>query len=290
MALSSSAVLADKATLQQLTNHLPTLVSVLLVVAIAYTLAQLTWQFYPQDEADVAVVDTRRNPVTPVSRGNRVRDITTSYLFGRVQAGKPVVNTTRAPVSRLNLTLRGVLAANPDSLASAIISKGKGGKEDIYGVGDSIQRGVKLSEIHNDYVIIESQGKREKLVLTKETANNGRQPLLRTTQTSSSNPTTLKEVRKQIMKNPVSFGDYAVPIVYKENGKQIGYRLRPQAKGELLTQYGIQPDDVITKINGVKLDNPQSGIKALRELSSATEVNLTIKRGGSYVPLNIQLQ
>lgn len=32
------------------------------------------------------------------------------------------------------------------------------------------------------------------------------------------------------MSNPTSFGDYALPVVVKENGKQVGYRLQPQKK------------------------------------------------------------
>lgn len=92
------------------------------------------------------------------------------------------------------------------------------------------------------------------------------------------------------MSNPTSFGDYALPVVVKENGKQVGYRLQPQKKGEMLSALGLQPTDIIIAINGVKLDQPQNGINALRTLSTAAEISLTLKRNGAEVPLNIQLQ
>ena len=74
-------------------------------------------------------------------------------------------------------------------------------------------------------------------------------------------------VRQEILQNPTSFGDYALPVVVKQNGKQVGYRLQPQQKGaELMQQAGLEADDIITEINGIKLDNPQNGIGALRQL------------------------
>ncbi|MCK4834573.1 MAG: hypothetical protein KAT12_07335, partial [Gammaproteobacteria bacterium] len=100
----------------------------------------------------------------------------------------------------------------------------------------------------------------------------------------------LKQIRGNILKNPTSFGEYALPVVVKENGKQIGYRLQPQQKGQLLSELGIQANDVITRINGVELNKPQNGISALRKLSTAKNLNIVVKRNGAEVPLNISLQ
>ena len=80
-------------------------------------------------------------------------------------------------------------------------------------------------------------------------------------------------------------------MVVRQNGKQIGYRLQPQEKGkEMLEQAGLEPSDIITSINGIRLDDPQNGINALRKLASAASINITVMRNGNEVPLNIQLQ
>ena len=186
-------------------------------------------------------------------------------------------------------------------LASAIISQGKAGKEDIYSVGDRLPGGVLVKEIHAEHVMLERNGRLETLKLQKESGADdilssgaGSQETgssrLRSLTSSTSPGEALNEIRSEIMKNPTSFADYALPIVVKENGKQIGYRLQPQKKGELLSELGIQSGDVITQINGVKLDKQQNGISALRKLTTASNVNIVVKRNGAEIPLNISLK
>ncbi len=199
----------------------------------------------------------------------------------------------KVPETKLNLTLKGVLAAKPMSRASAIIAKGKSGKEDIFSVGDKMPGGILIKEIHPEYVVLERNGRLETLKLQKVSgvagftrSNNSRSSSAR----ARSPAAALKEIRGDILKNPTSFGDYALPVVVKERGRQIGYRLQPQKKGELLAELGIQSSDVITQINGIKLNKPQNGIKALRKLSTAKNLNIVVKRNGAEIPLNISLQ
>ncbi len=293
MNFAQVAALANKPLLQQLNLALPKIVSIVLVIAIGYTLATLSWQVYQSQqppETPVAANNSNNVKITRQAKQD-VRQITTAWLFGKAQNTVAAPVQENAPVSKLNLVLRGVLAADPQELALAIIANGKGGKEEIYAVGDTIQRGVKLSEIHPDHVIISRNGLAEKLVLVKSSGKFSSNSYNRNQSSGQTAKTTsLREIRQQIMSNPTSFGDYALPIVVKQNGKQVGYRLKPQKKGDLLMQYGLLPSDIITEINGVKLDKPQNGIKALRELSTARSVTLTVKRGQSFVPLNIQLQ
>lgn len=291
MPLSASTLLQDRAALQKAAAMLPHAVSLVLVVALAWTLANIGWQLLAPQQP--AVAPGLVTPTTGTASKPRfsVSDITRRHLFGKESSAPLLPVQTKTPVSKLNLTLRGVLAAEPSNLSTAIISAGKGksGREEIYAVGDTIQNGVKLHEVHGDHVIIDRQGRLEKLVMPED--KGGEVSLTRASATGApGRSASLGDIRKQIMSNPTSFGEYALPIVVKQNGKQVGYRLKPQKKGELLSQYGLQPSDIITEINGVKLDNPQNGIQALRELSTAGSVDLMLKRGNSFVPLNIQLQ
>jgi len=180
-------------------------------------------------------------------------------------------------------------------MASAIIAQGKSGKEDIYGVGDKISGGVLIKEIHPEHVVLERSGRREILKLQKISGVNLKSTRQAKTNLSSGRSTrtsdrALSNIRTSILKNPTSFADYALPVIVKENGKQIGYRLQPQEKGELLTEMGLQPTDVVIQINGVKLDKPQNGISALRKLSTAKNLDIVVKRNGAEVPLSITLQ
>lgn len=290
------AQLNNPAMLQQLNRKIATVVSLLLIVACAYLLVQITWMFLPQDDADIAPTQKQTRPVINAPKQqDSFRKLTGANIFG-VSETAAVQKPSKAPETKLNLTLKGVLAATPMEMASAIIAQGKSGKEEIYGIGDRMPGNVLIKEIHPEYVVLERSGRLETLKLQKisgvegfdnKSASSGE---ARRSGTSAGQVTQLKQIRSNIMKNPTSFGEYALPVVVKENGKQIGYRLKAQKKGELLSELGIKATDVITQINGVKLDQPQNGISALRKLSTATNLDIVVRRNGAEVPLNISLQ
>lgn len=293
--------LNNPAVLQKLNSKGALVTSLLLVIACAYLLAELTWMLVPQEQSTELDMPSASRPVSSTSQSpqNRVRQLAAANLFGSAQVKS--VQPATAPETKLNLTLRGVLAATPMELASAIIAQGKAGREDIYSVGDRLPGGVLVKEIHAEHVMLERNGRLETLKLQKETgtddilssgsASQGSGSSRLRSLTSSASPgEALNQIRSEIMKNPTSFADYALPIVVKENGKQIGYRLQPQKKGELLSELGIQSGDVITQINGVKLDKQQNGISALRKLTTARNVNIVVKRNGAEIPLNISLK
>jgi len=282
---------------QMLTLHkkLSLITSVLLIIAIAWALAEITWLFFPDDEPEHASHFSAKPVTSNNQQQQNFRRLTASSIFGTSTAAIP--NTTKkTPVTKLNLSLKGVLAANPQTLASCIISQGRSGKEEIYGIGDKLKGGVTIKEIHPDHVVLERRGRAEILKLQKQSGlGPGAITRIKTQNNLRSigalTPAqALTNIRKEILKSPASFGDYALPMLIKENGKQIGYRLQPQSKGKLLADLGLQPNDVITEINGVKLNKPQNGIAALRKLSSAKNLNLMVKRNGSSIPLNIQLK
>ena len=286
--------LNNPVVLQQLSQRLAVLSSLLLIVACAWLLVELTWLFFPQDDqTTLPVQQQNRALINKQTQQNSFKSLTTANIFGVSDKAVPQ-KQLKVPETKLNLALKGVLAANPMSRASAIIAKGKSGKEDIFSVGDKMPGGILVKEIHPEYVVLERNGLLETLKLQKVSGigglglSNSRRPS--SSARARSPAAALKEIRGDILKNPTSFGDYALPVVVKENGKQVGYRLQPQKKGKLLAELGIESSDVITKINGVKLDNPKNGIVALRKLSSAKTLIIVVKRNGAEIPLNISLQ
>jgi general secretion pathway protein C len=285
--------LNNPVVLQQLNQRLAAIASLLLIVACSWILVEATWLLFPQDdETTLSLQQQNRTPLDRQTQQNSFNKLTAANIFGVSEKTAPS-KQVKVPETKLNLTLKGVLAANPMSRASAIIAKGKSGNEDIFSVGDKMPGGILIKEIHPEYVVLELNGRLETLKLQKTSgvegftrSNNSASP----SSGANSPAAALKLIRGDILKNPTSFGDYALPVVVKENGKQIGYRLQPQKKGQLLAELGVQSSDVITKINGVKLDNPKNGIVALRKLSSAKDIIIVVKRNGVEIPLNISLQ
>jgi general secretion pathway protein C len=267
---------------------------VILIVACSYTLAKLTWLLIPNNEqVQHAPVQQKTNTTaSDISlQQQKIQQITQVHLFGvyQTKATQPV--KTDAPETRLNLTLKGVLAATPMESASAIIAMGKSGNEDIYSIGDKVSSAT-VKEIHSDRVILERNGRYETLRMPKEFSEN---TLIQSTNSSdmSSAPKTpgrvLSDIRQQILKNPTSFGQFAIPIPYNVNGKLKGYKLRPQSDRALFDQVGLSPDDVITSINGVELDDPSKGLAALRSLQRAKQINIKVLRNGAEIPLNFEI-
>jgi general secretion pathway protein C len=288
-----TTLFANAAYLQQINQRLPAIISLLLVLACAHALAKISWMFLPESETSVQQRATTRTPI--INRANQdqsIRQVANAHLFGEMQHAAPTRPST-APETRLNLVLRGVIAAEPMSRSQAIIARGKNGMEEVYAIGDKMPGGVTVEEVHPDHVILNRGGQYETLQLIKDEDVG----TIQTSDESSDFPTSdsagqqLVSIRQEILQNPTSFGDYALPVVVKQDGKQLGYRLQPQQKGnELMQEVGLEADDVITEINGIKLDNPQNGIGALRQLSSANSISITVMRNGNEVPLNIQLQ
>jgi general secretion pathway protein C len=273
--------------LKPLLKHLPDVTSMLLVIAIAHILAVITWALLSDPEA---ITTAPLSPVKTMSQSNNqqaFRQLTNAHLFGIMGVSKPTA-VTHVPETKLNLVLKGILAAELMERASAIISRGKGGKEEVFGLGDKMPGGVTIKEIHSDHIILDSRGKLETLRLSKDSGNGS--VSLHSKTKGKSKLKTLKNIHKKIATNPASFTEYALPVVVKKNGRQLGYKLQPRQNSDVLRQMGIQPTDTITSINGMKLDNPTNSLRALRKLKTAKQINLMVLRNGERVPLNIKLQ
>ena len=276
---------------QKINRSLPVVFNVLLILAISFILAQLTWLLIPgepESQPPSTKSSTLKNAQRHSEQQSKIQKITQAQLFGKYEAVINKTVKTVAPDTRLNLELKGVLAADPMDQASAIISLGKRGEENIYGIGDKVS-GATVKEIYPDHIIIERSGRRETLRLPKEFSSN---TLIKTNAASNKKASpgaVLGKIRKKIRKSPTSFGQYAIPVPYTENGKLRGYRLQPQKDRTLFDQVGLNPSDVIVGVNGVKLDNPANGLIALRALQSAKKINLTILRNGAEIPLSFEI-
>ena len=287
--------------LQPLLKRLPVVINFVLIIACAQLMSEIIWMLLDDSRTETMAVNAPLNSATnkdisnaKQSQQQAFRNLSSAHLFGTAETKTAAVSTDKLPETKLNLVLKGVLAAGTTALASAIIAQGKNGKEEIYGIGDKIPGGITLKEIHPEHIILERQGRLETLRLEKSKGadltytRNMRPSSASTISTASSQK--LKDIRSDIIKNPAAFRKHALPVVVRENGKQIGYRLQAQQNSDLLTQAGLEPSDVITSINGVKLNDMKNSISALNALRSANNVNITVKRNGAEIPLNIQLQ
>lgn len=279
---------------------MPTLASVVLLIIAAYSAAEITWQLLePAPSVRSKPIQQINQKVSQASNNQfqqKMIQLNNAHLFGVANAPIKQQIAKDAPETTLNLVLRGILAASPMSLASVIISSGKHGKELTYGIGDSVPGNATIEEIYQTHVILMRNGRHETLKLPEKSVGGTASKTTRTNKAGAINlnqtpDRILGDIRRNIMKNPTSFGEYAIPVPVSKNGKLQGYRLRPQKKGrELFKQFGLQRNDIVTQINGVALNDPVQGIAALRKLTNATSINLTVMRNGTETPLQFNIR
>ena len=277
-------------------GRLARLVNGLLVIWLAWLLAEMSWMLLPDtrtsEAQSVAVVPGQ---VTRQAPRIDERQIASWHLFGEAGKDKPVKKTAvNAPETRLKLTLRGVFASDDSSSASsarAIIGDPRG-KEDSYAPGDPLPGGATLSEIYPDRIILERNGRFETLRLPRKTMNTGSARLgSRSTvrSTSSGNAAAFSKYRREIKKNPASLMNYVRATPERKDGKFIGFRLQAGKDPGAMKELGLKPGDVVTSINGVQIDSPAKGMKAMQALGEGDSVNITLLRGGQETSMSLTL-
>jgi len=300
-----------------LTQVMPPIISVLLVLSIASQLASLTWQVLPL-KASVPVPATTvvtfnggiKN--TQIVQKNIGAQIASWHLFGVVpiEAPKPVVIAPvvpqEAPDTTLNLTLKGVVASH-DMLSAWAIIADRSGNEDTYGINADLPGGAVLKEIYADRIILLHNGQFETLRLpednlpdNKRNNRNGNQSSRNTpsynNQVSRYTPPSrssgnvqqlsyeatqiVKSYKQKLLTDPQSVMNTLRAEPYRRSGKLAGYRIFPGRDKSLFGKVGLQPGDVVTAVNGIALDSPLKGLEVMKNISDASEVSVDILRNG----------
>ena len=275
--------------------------SLLLIVAIVWCGVRIALAMWPRGDAAANVVPARLPeanssvPTVSVSRW---------HLFGNAGAG--VANLRTLPASTLALALRGTVAERDPTTGVAVI--GDGQNERAYRVGDEIDTGVSLVEVHTDHVVISRDGTRESLILPREAAGaaqpgpifdlsaantSARKPATPTTEATPApyTPPQLangavdwEKSMEQVRNNPAQFTQLATPVI--EDGKLLGMRVRG-LDAATMTKLGLEAGDLVTAVNGITIDSPQRAAEILASVQNATSVRVTVQRNGQPVDVTV---
>jgi len=179
----------------------------------------------------------------------------------------------------------------------------------VVAVGEKIERAT-LEEVYPRYVVINNGGKRERIELPKPAiASTGSVASASRTATPATSaepqpspsadsgavdvsqlPQTPGALRDYMVRNPSTMQQLMDVRPFRQNGRVVGYKLNPKQDASLMRNFGIEPGDVVVALNGVKLDNQRRGLKALRQLVTAQQVDMTLLRNGAEIPVSISLQ
>lgn len=271
--------------------RLRALVHVLLILLLAYSLAQLSWRLLPAvEQQGLLPTPTLLGKAVPRSVNNsRVQQLPGWHLFGEVpkQVVAPELAPIDLPETNLKLTLRGLIASPDQNEARAIVA-GPSGKEDFYKIGDKLPGNVELKEIHADRIVIQRGGRYETLKLPKESlgivskrsASRSASQRRNTRVAPRRQPSSLRQFRDTLLNDPQKIADLVSIQPARKNGRFVGYKLQPGRDAGFMTRYGLLPGDVVTSVNGVELDSPSKGFGLMKSLSSASTLDLVVDRNG----------
>ena len=288
-------------------------VNAILVILLAGSLAQLTLAFLssrlsPAVRPMSAREASAAEPASPVGQVDYAT-ITAWHLFGRMEANQPVAAPPPViPVTPLDLRLAGVFFIEQnDNRALALIAEG-GGLERGYRIGDSLPGGARLEQIQRDHVVVSRQGRREVLNLPKldeavrppspipeDPPSVEPMPEPEPEPAGSAEPQVIdatavaQQLRGEAAARPQVLQNIAFATPYVQNGQFVGFRLRPGRDRRLMRQLNLHSGDVITEVNGTRINNPMQGFAILREVLNADQINVRVLRGGAEIPLAFSL-
>jgi len=278
-------------------RRLPFFIFLGLVVLIAYLAARLSWQFM----APGIAMNTSTTPAGAHQAGasragqSPVKQIQSAHLFGVAEHSASNQAAVNAPKTSLDLTLLGVAAGAGHFPSQAIIANGSNQNQHTYAVGATLPGGAVIRTIEAERVVIAHNGRLESLSLPKAgtsilAANmhfgSGNHVSVQRTHRLSVSP----QFRRKVEQHPQSLAQFMHIQPYAAKGKLQGYRVFPGSNPALFHRSGLQPGDVITKVNGNSLTNNASAMQAMAQLRHAKgAVNLDVLRHGKHVHVTVKL-
>jgi general secretion pathway protein C len=301
--------MAAVATLPRLAQSrwLPALVIALALLWMTLSVTRLAWQWLTP-EPDSTPLEGLAMTTAAIDRSLPLAQF---RLFGSAvdPAGGAYAD---APDTTLNFTLKGTNSHHLQNLARAVIADDQQ-MEKVYKVGDEFPNGVRVQAIYPDRVVLNAAGRIEVLRLRQALTSrstggsgpaadrrspvapgrdgliglNGAQPALPTApggvnpMAVVTTPIDWEAVRQQAIADPGSIAKAFSVLPVLIDGKLAGVRVSSNTYGEQLAQAGLKPDDIVTAVNGRRLDSIESGYAALDSLKSVGTVTLTVNRDGS---------
>lgn len=280
-----------EATLRRWTHLLqsagPNLVSVLLILLLAWLLADFTWSLIPRKSSQSVTTATPATAVRPQLEAAQVAD---RHLFGTASVQG---NASNAPDTTLNLTLHGIVAGKRASDSRALIVAN--GDEEPYAIGAQLPGGAVIRSIYPDRVLLERNGQLEALRLPRDDSNGvggdaGPQPSMAVQRRAMMpGPQSLGQLRQEIANNPQRLMDVVRAMPVMDHGKLTGYRIYPAGNPSMFNQLGLRPGDVVTAVNGIPLTDPAQSMRVLSSLKTTEQVSVNLTRNGQQQTQVLQM-
>jgi general secretion pathway protein C len=262
-------------------RYLPPGVTAVLVIAIAYQLATLTWTVMPGSAPSVDFAPAPRAAAGDAPASADFSALRESHLFGEADdaPAPPPSAVVDAPDTTLSLTLKGILSREEDPNGGAIISANRGEDRD-YTVGQTIEGadGATLHSVYPDRVLINRAGQLETLRFPKELSATASPMTMMPSAPQTQLPS--GSLRDVISENATRITEIVRIAPHVQEGQVVGFRVNPGRDGAAFEALGFRPGDVVTDVNGTVLDDPSQGLQVFQSLGETSQANVTVLRDG----------
>ena len=271
--------------LSAINKTLPRWVALLLVIGIAWQLAQVIWMLMPGSDAGDQVIapPVQISRSTPTASAVNVQNIANAHLFGEADPEEviapPQENLENLAETRLNLSLKGTIASDDQAASIAIIADA-GNEEKVYLVQDTVAPGATLHAIYADRVVLNRGGILEVLKLPKEFPQGTTAVRRNTTTVSRAATRNPQSIQNVVTQNVTKLADVIRPTPYYVSGQMQGYRVYPGRDRNQFAALGLRPGDLIKDIDGAALTNPQQATQIFQGLGEKEQVSVTVERNG----------
>ena len=273
----------------------------LLLLLFLWLTTQFVWSFWPQS-TPTQDVSTPTNSTAPQFNLNRVLS---ANLFGTPDQAEEAPAQITAPVTRLNLKLRGVYSSE-ETYASAMIEHNR--TQEVYRIGSKLPgaAGLELYRVLPDRIIMSRNGKYETLYIEDfdgSSGSNRRQPTVINANPITPDPamtnaaeaqstdrslidrrrddTVTQQIAqmREMLADPTALNQLVnfTPAIEDQEFK--GFRISPGQNRALFSRLGLRRNDVVTAINGITLDDPDAIFTILDQMGTAEEITLSLMRG-----------
>jgi len=197
-------------------------------------------------------------PMRPSGNDTSVSPIPLPLILVRTQPGRN---------SREGLAQIGVNARSPQT----------------YAAGAILANGARLTEIYEHYVVFDRDDHSVRLYLQGEAQSRGD---LETGLLTVGGAAPAAAV-VTMTKSQETLTTYLRPSPVFVGGQLRGYALYPGRNPEPFSRLGLQPGDVVTRINGTAISSPADSLAALRTLADGAAITVVLERQGNLESLSL---
>jgi general secretion pathway protein C len=226
------------------------------------------------------------------------------HLFGSALAPvDPRAQVDQAPETDQAITLHGVVAELDPGDGVAFIAE-SGAEQAAYRVGEQLPGGSRLLGVFPDRVLLQRSGREESLLLqapeqaagpaTAATPSAGIASSVAIApmapQLGANVDLGWQAVQRQMQEDPAALAQQVRIMPVLENGAVVGMRLSGGAASALVARAGLQPDDIVTAVNGISVRDVGRAQQIMASVRNADRVAVTVRRDGREQTLNVELK